>query len=113
VARALPSRNFHRQNYRQKLASWPMRHFRREVRAPCVPAALVGAVVRPAAWLARRDRAGEAVVDVAAAPVLSYADEVLSGARQYAIFPPLVPGTGGVGKVRAAGPDPPASTNDL
>jgi quercetin dioxygenase-like cupin family protein len=31
-----------------------MRDFSREVRAPYLPAALVGAVVRPAAWLARR-----------------------------------------------------------
>jgi hypothetical protein len=31
-----------------------MRDFEREVRAPYLPAALVTAVVRPAAWLARR-----------------------------------------------------------
>ena len=31
-----------------------MRDFEREVRAPYLPAALVGAVTRPAAWLARR-----------------------------------------------------------
>jgi hypothetical protein len=31
-----------------------MRDFEREVRAPYLPAALVGAVVRPLAWLARR-----------------------------------------------------------
>jgi alcohol dehydrogenase len=50
-------------------------------------------------------RAGEVVVDVVAAPVLSHAGEVFSGAREYAIFPPLVPGTGGVGQVRAVGRD--------
>jgi len=31
-----------------------MRDFEREVRAPYLPTALVGAVIRPAAWLARR-----------------------------------------------------------
>jgi hypothetical protein len=31
-----------------------MRDFEREVRAPYLPAALVRAVIRPAAWLARR-----------------------------------------------------------
>jgi quercetin dioxygenase-like cupin family protein len=31
-----------------------MREFEREVRAPYLPAALVGAVIRPLAWLARR-----------------------------------------------------------
>jgi hypothetical protein len=31
-----------------------MRDFEREVRAPYLPAALVGAVIRPLAWLARR-----------------------------------------------------------
>jgi alcohol dehydrogenase len=49
--------------------------------------------------------AGEVVVDVAAAPVLSYTKEVFSGARQYPLLVPLVPGCGAVGTVRAAGPD--------
>jgi quercetin dioxygenase-like cupin family protein len=35
-----------------------MRDFEREVRAPYLPAALVGAVVRPLAWLARRGGSG-------------------------------------------------------
>ena len=35
-----------------------MRDFEREVRAPYLPAALVGAVVRPLAWLARRSGSG-------------------------------------------------------
>jgi hypothetical protein len=35
-----------------------MRDFEREVRAPYLPAALVGAVVRPLAWLARRRGSG-------------------------------------------------------
>jgi quercetin dioxygenase-like cupin family protein len=35
-----------------------MRDFEREVRAPYLPAALVGAVIRPLAWLARRRGAG-------------------------------------------------------
>lgn len=49
--------------------------------------------------------AGEVVVDVVAAPVLSYAREVFSGAREYPLLAPLVPGCGAVGRVRAAGPD--------
>ena len=49
--------------------------------------------------------AGEAVVDVVAAPVLSYTNEVLSGARQYPLLLPLAPGIGAIGRVRAVGPD--------
>ncbi len=49
--------------------------------------------------------AGELVVDVVAAPVLSYTNEVLSGERRYPLELPLVPGVGGVGRVRAVGPD--------
>ncbi len=49
--------------------------------------------------------AGEVVVDVAAAPVLSYAAEVFSGARQYPMLLPLAVGVGGIGRVRAVGPD--------
>lgn len=48
---------------------------------------------------------GEVIVDVVAAPVLSYADEVFSGARQYLLELPVVPGAGAVGRVRAVGPD--------
>lgn len=48
--------------------------------------------------------AGEVVVDVAAAPVLSYAKEVFSGERHYPLLVPLVPGCGAVGMVRVAGP---------
>ena len=48
---------------------------------------------------------GEVVVDVMAAPVLSYADEVFSGARRYPIELPIVPGCGAIGRVRASGPD--------
>lgn len=49
--------------------------------------------------------AGEAVVDVVAAPVLSYTHEVLSGARQYPLLLPLAIGVGAIGRVRAVGPD--------
>lgn len=49
--------------------------------------------------------AGEVVVDVAAAPVLSYAAEVFSGQRQYPMLLPLVVGSGAVGRVRSVGPD--------
>ena len=48
---------------------------------------------------------GEVLVDVVAAPVLSYADEVFSGARQYLLPIPVTPGCGAIGRVRATGPD--------
>ena len=48
---------------------------------------------------------GEVIVDVAAAPVLSYANEVFSGERRYPVQLPLVPGCGAIGRVRASGPD--------
>lgn len=48
---------------------------------------------------------GEVVVEMHAAGVLSYAKDVYSGERKYLIEPPLVPGSGGVGRVRAVGPD--------
>ena len=48
---------------------------------------------------------GEVLVDVVAAPVLSYTGEVLSGARRYLLPTPVVPGGGAIGRVRAVGPD--------
>jgi alcohol dehydrogenase len=48
---------------------------------------------------------GEVIVDVAIAPVLSYAHEILSGARNYSLELPIVPGGGAIGRVRALGPD--------
>ena len=48
---------------------------------------------------------GEVIVDVVAAPVLSYTGEVLSGARRYLLPTPVVPGAGAIGRVRAVGPD--------
>ncbi len=48
---------------------------------------------------------GEVLVDVVATPVLSYTAEVLSGARQYLLPTPVVPGGGAVGQVLAVGPD--------
>ena len=48
---------------------------------------------------------GEVIVDVVAAPVLSYTDEVLSGARKYLLPTPVVPGCGAIGRVREVGPD--------
>lgn len=48
---------------------------------------------------------GEILVDVAAAPVLSYANEVFSGARRYLLDLPAAPGCGAIGRVRALGPD--------
>ena len=48
---------------------------------------------------------GEVVVDVVAAGILPYAAEVFSGARNYPLRVPVVPGCGAVGRVRATGPD--------
>ncbi|WP_437595028.1 zinc-binding dehydrogenase [Sorangium sp. So ce1000] len=48
---------------------------------------------------------GEVIVDVTAAPVVSYANEAFSGARGYLLDLPLAPGAGAVGRVRAVGPD--------
>jgi len=49
--------------------------------------------------------AGSVVVDVAAAGVTSYAAQVFDGSRNYLLDTPVAPGPGGVGRVRATGPD--------
>jgi NADPH:quinone reductase-like Zn-dependent oxidoreductase len=48
---------------------------------------------------------GEVIVDVVASGVLSYTNEVLSGARNYQLALPAIPGPGAIGRVRATGPD--------
>ena len=48
---------------------------------------------------------GEVIVDVAAAGVAGYTALVFSGARNYLLELPVVPGPGGIGRVRAVGPD--------
>lgn len=48
---------------------------------------------------------GEVIVDVVASKVLAYAGEVFSGQRGYLLSPPVIPGAGGVGRVRQVGPD--------
>jgi alcohol dehydrogenase len=48
---------------------------------------------------------GEVVVDVSAAEVLTYAGDVFSGIRGFLLTPPVIPGAGAVGRVRAMGPD--------
>jgi NADPH:quinone reductase-like Zn-dependent oxidoreductase len=48
---------------------------------------------------------GEVIVDVIATRVLSYANEVFSGERKYMLDLPVIPGPGGIGRVRAIGPD--------
>ena len=48
---------------------------------------------------------GQVIVDVVAAGVTSYAIDVFSGARNYLLELPVVPGPGGIGRVRATGPD--------
>ena len=47
--------------------------------------------------------AGDVVVDVVAAPVLAYANEVFSGQRPMLFELPFVPGTGAIGRVSAVG----------
>jgi len=42
---------------------------------------------------------------VAATRMLAYADEVFSGKRNYLLNVPVIPGPGGIGRVRAVGPD--------
>jgi alcohol dehydrogenase len=48
---------------------------------------------------------GEVIVDVIAAAVANYAADIFSGARNYVLELPIVPGPGGIGRVRAIGPD--------
>jgi len=48
---------------------------------------------------------GEVIVDVVASQVLAYAHEIFSGARNYQLRLPVVPGGGAIGRVRAVGPD--------
>jgi alcohol dehydrogenase len=49
--------------------------------------------------------AGEVVVDMIAAGVTGYAAGVFNGSRNYLLDLPVVPGPGGIGRVRATGPD--------
>jgi alcohol dehydrogenase len=48
---------------------------------------------------------GEVIVDVAASSVVAYSREVFSGERKYMLDLPVIPGPGGIGRVRAFGPD--------
>ncbi|WP_299572234.1 zinc-binding dehydrogenase [uncultured Williamsia sp.] len=48
---------------------------------------------------------GEVVVDIIAAGVGGYAADVFSGARGYLLELPVVPGPGGIGRIRATSPD--------
>jgi alcohol dehydrogenase len=49
--------------------------------------------------------AGEVVVSVVAAPVLSYAAQVFDGSRQYHLDLPVVPGCGAIGQIAQVGAD--------
>lgn len=49
--------------------------------------------------------AGEVVVDMVAAGVLAYSGEIFRGERAYLMELPMIPGMGGVGRVRSVGPD--------
>jgi len=48
---------------------------------------------------------GEVIVEMVAMRVLSYMNEVFSGERNYALDLPIIPGPGGIGRVRTLGPD--------
>jgi alcohol dehydrogenase len=48
---------------------------------------------------------GSVVVDVVATGVTGYAANVFNGSRNYALELPVAPGPGGIGRVRATGPD--------
>jgi alcohol dehydrogenase len=48
---------------------------------------------------------GEVIVDVVAAGLAGYTAGIFSGARKYLLELPIVPGPGGIGRVRATGPD--------
>jgi alcohol dehydrogenase len=48
---------------------------------------------------------GEIVVEVVAAPVLSYTNEVFDGTRANHLTFPMIPGCGAVGRICAMGPD--------
>jgi len=48
---------------------------------------------------------GEVIVDIVATSVLNYSNEVFSGERKYLLDLPVAPGPGGIGRVRAFGPD--------
>jgi alcohol dehydrogenase len=48
---------------------------------------------------------GEVIVDVHATRVLAYAGDVFSGARNYLLTLPAIPGAGAIGRVRSIGPD--------
>ncbi|MEU2353849.1 zinc-binding alcohol dehydrogenase family protein [Streptomyces misionensis] len=50
-------------------------------------------------------RGGEVVVEVLAAFVPPYSEDVFSGRRNYPLEPPQIPGLGGVGRVVHVGPD--------
>jgi alcohol dehydrogenase len=74
----------------------------------CMKAAVLNAFGAPLAIESLPDPVlgvGSVVVDVAAAGVAGYAAGVFSGARNYMMETPIAPGPGGVGRVRATGPD--------
>ena len=48
---------------------------------------------------------GEVVVDMVAVGVTGYAAAIFNGSRNYALELPVAPGAGGIGRVRATGPD--------
>jgi alcohol dehydrogenase len=50
-------------------------------------------------------RSGEVIVNVLAAPVVNYADEVFSGQRPFLLELPAIPGPGAIGRIREVSSD--------
>lgn len=48
---------------------------------------------------------GSAIIKISVAPVISYSKHVYNGTRKYPFPTPFTPGTGGIGRVVAVGPD--------
>lgn len=48
---------------------------------------------------------GEVIVDVVACDVLTYSEQIFSGARKFLLTLPVIPGPGAIGRVRSVGPD--------
>jgi len=71
-------------------------------------AAVLNAFGKPLAIQALPDPVlgtGEVIVDIVAAGVTSYAANIFNGSRNYPLELPVAPGAGGIGRVRATGPD--------
>ena len=52
-----------------------------------------------------KPKTGEVVVDIIAAPVISYSKDVFSGVRKYPFLLPMIPGASAIGKISDLGSD--------